>query len=260
MLHCHAENLLLGHWCPLVVLLWCRNLNLSRARCSFVHNSIHKVRSKLNELCLIDQTHCSLGFFIRESLRGQPFGQWCYRKYISKRTLKLSNLKARSKVIKMYSEWHVSRSGAFRRLYCNVVQNVKKNAEFQIAGQIFLQEQWILQPWLLCSHVSPGADWNCLENNVTTLIWITETSNWFFFPHIKSSVIPKCLEKEMYEMPLHCPTQRLWVQRLADDIFMKKEKKTSFHSLCRYIVDTSSSSCAQVSPTSAGLPADWRSP
>lgn len=125
----------------------------------------------------------------------------------------------------------------------------KKTTEFQIVGQKYsFRKQVILQPWLLwCNHGSPGADWNCHENKCHT----PDLNYPCFFP-IKPSMLQNVWNKKCMRC-LYTPRHNLDVQWFADAIFKGKEKKNTLHSLCRYIVVASSSSCAQVSSTSAGF-------
>lgn len=171
--------------CPLIVYQQWAKSQLIFAQSSFVHNPVHKVRSNLNELWLMDRLHCSPGPFIRKSLLGWPFGHWCYRKYISKGTLKSRNLdrtvilKVGCGGIKSYSRWQVSRSVAFQRLHFNVSRKVENIAEYLIADKIFpLGVADIPTLTSVGSHVAPGVSWSCLESNVTPLTWIAETSDW----------------------------------------------------------------------------------
>lgn len=91
--------------------LFCKAENLMLQHCPPVSSGCVSVKNKLSPhkapLCIIRPIQCDLilmkcSLQIRsatlsclspeKSLSGQPFGHWCYRKYISKRTLKSSNL------------------------------------------------------------------------------------------------------------------------------------------------------------------------
>lgn len=106
----------------------------------------------------------------------------------------------------------VSRSVVFQRLHFNVLQNIKKKIKkkktllnFKLWPSIPLEGADTPTLTSVGGHVSPGAGWNCLENNVIPLTWIAEKPNWTFqqtcfFLH-NTFHDAECGEWEMHEMP-----------------------------------------------------------